>query len=202
MKTNNPDAKNRILTAAIKVFAEKSFEGSRVDEIAQGAKVPKSLIYYHFKSKDEILEVLAQQFLTEYLELIQVAEQDTHQSKVGEMRKRHDDLYSEFQRRNADLIRIMLIDSLKKSNKKPIVFHIVEKMIEAEMKFPAFKDDHTYERQERMVAEFFTNIIPSYAYICFSEAWTEYFKIEKASLDMVFGQVMIESHGAYHKNHK
>ena len=201
MRKNNPDARNRIMKAAIKVFAEKSFEGSRIDEIAIEAQVPKSMIYYHFKSKDEILEVLTQNFLQEYLNLIKVAEEDTHQTKAVEMKKRFENLYSSFQERNADLIRIILIDSLKKSNEKPLVFRIVEKMIETEMKFPIYKDGQNYDYQERVVAEFFTNIIPNYAYICFSEAWAEYFNTNKGDLDNIFNNVMIESHGAYHKYH-
>lgn len=202
MRKNNPDAKDRILKSAIKVFAEKSFEGSRVDEIAREASVPKSLIYYHFKSKDEILEVLVQSFLEEYLELIKVAENDTHQTKEKEMKKRFENLYSGFQERNADLIRIILIDSLKKSNKKPIVFPIVEKMIEMEMKFSINQEGHGYDYRERLVAEFFTDIMPNYAYFCFSETWCDYFNIEKKTLDDIFNNVMVESHGAYHKYHK
>lgn len=202
MRKNNPDAKDRILKAAIKVFAEKSFEGSRVDEIAKEANVSKSLIYYHFKSKDEILEVMVHSFLEEYLDLIKVAEVDTHQTKEKEMKKRFENLYSGFQEKNADLIRIILIDSLKKSNKKPIVFRIVEKLIEMEMKFSINQDGQIYDYQERLVAEFFTDIMPNYAYICFSEAWTEYFNIKKSDLDDIFSNAIIASHGAYHKYHK
>lgn len=58
-RKNIPDAKNRILQAAIKIFAEKSFEGSRVEEIGSGSECaevfdllpflkvkPKSLRYW------------------------------------------------------------------------------------------------------------------------------------------------------------
>lgn len=64
-----PDARQRILDAAVSVFAEKSFEGSRIDEIAKEANVPKSLIYYHFRSKDEMLDVLMNGFIRDYEEL-------------------------------------------------------------------------------------------------------------------------------------
>ena len=57
-RTYSPNAKGRILDMAKEIFAKKGFDGSRVDEIAKAAKVPKSLIYYHFKSKDAILEEL------------------------------------------------------------------------------------------------------------------------------------------------
>lgn len=202
IKKNIPDAKNRILQAAIQVFAEKSFEGSRVDSIAKEANVPKSVIYYHFKSKDEILEILIQNFVREYLDLIAVAENDTHQSKAQELKDRIPNQYAQFMENNADLIRIMLIESLKKSNDKPVVFKIVEALIKKESTFSGLENWNGYDKQERLVAEFFTNIIPNYAYICFRDAWTDYFAIKPEGLSKIFTKVFMETHGAYHKYHE
>lgn len=50
------EARERIINAAIKLFSEKGFDGTRVNEIAAAAKVNKALIYYYFKSKEEILD--------------------------------------------------------------------------------------------------------------------------------------------------
>lgn len=36
------------------LFAEKGFDGARVDKLAEMAKVNKALIYYYFKSKEAI----------------------------------------------------------------------------------------------------------------------------------------------------
>ena len=144
-RKNLPDAKNRILQAAIKIFASKSFEGSRIDEIAQEAKVPKSLIYYHFKSKDEILEILIHGFINEYTELLRIAERDTHQTKVAQMTERRQ-YYKYFFIRNADLVRIIFMDSLKKSNQKPIIYKVVEAFIETEEKFAITGTLEGYDR--------------------------------------------------------
>lgn len=57
------DSRSRILTAAEAVFAEKGFDGARVDVIAREAGVNKALIYYYFKSKDAILEELIRRFV-------------------------------------------------------------------------------------------------------------------------------------------
>lgn len=43
-----------ILAAAKKEFAEKGFDGARVDQIAAGAQVNKQLIYYYFANKDTL----------------------------------------------------------------------------------------------------------------------------------------------------
>lgn len=51
--------KERILNVAQKIFAEKGFEATTTQEIADKAKINKAMIYYYFKSKDDLyLEVL------------------------------------------------------------------------------------------------------------------------------------------------
>ena len=61
--TPNIDAKERILTAAIKLFSEKGYDASRVNEIANAANVNKALIYYYFKNKEDILDQLVYSLL-------------------------------------------------------------------------------------------------------------------------------------------
>lgn len=48
----------QILTAAEKLFYERSFDGVGVDEIGKAAGVSGSTIYWHFRGKDEILATL------------------------------------------------------------------------------------------------------------------------------------------------
>jgi TetR/AcrR family transcriptional regulator len=54
-KQNKPsDSYSKILTAARKIFSKEGFDGARMDEIALLANVNKAMIYYHFKSKEEL----------------------------------------------------------------------------------------------------------------------------------------------------
>jgi len=195
---NIPNARERILTAAVKIFAERSYEGSRIDEIAREAQVPKSLIYYHFKSKEEILQVLIDNFIKEYMSLISENTEEEHREKAQELPGRMKDIYYEFGMKNADLVRVILIDSLKKSNEKPVLFQIIEAMIAKEAENTKNTDINI---QERMVAEFFTSFMPNYAYLCFADSWTEYFKIDRKQFDQLYLEVYEETHGAYHKNY-
>lgn len=196
---NIPNAKERILKTAVKIFAERSFEGARIEEIAREANVPKSLIYYHFKSKDEILEVLTANFIEEYVSLLASNSSETHKEKAEELPERMKNVYYEFGQKNDDLVRVMFIDSLKKSKDKPILFKVIDKMIEKEMENTT---DSNYDIQERRIAEFFTSFIPNYAYVCFAESWTRYFQIERGEFDKIFLKVYEETHGAYHKKHE
>jgi TetR/AcrR family fatty acid metabolism transcriptional regulator len=49
------DKRERILKAAIRVFARKGFYATRVSEIAKAAGVADGTIYLYFKNKDDVL---------------------------------------------------------------------------------------------------------------------------------------------------
>jgi TetR/AcrR family fatty acid metabolism transcriptional regulator len=49
------DKRERILRAAVKVFAKNGFHATRVSEVAKAAGVADGTIYLYFKSKDELL---------------------------------------------------------------------------------------------------------------------------------------------------
>lgn len=196
---NIPNARERILEAAVKIFADKSFEGSRIDEIAREAKVPKSLIYYHFKSKDEILEVLTENFIAEYKCIIAAKRGGTHQDKAKELNERMKKVYYEFGQKNADLVRVMLIDSLKKTKEQPVLYRVLDALIEMDREL---NPNEAYDVQERRVAEFFTSFMPNYAYVCFADSWIKYYGVGKDRFDELYLKTYIASHGAYHDNHK
>ena len=58
----NPSTENetltKILNAAREVFSKDGFNGARIDRIAKVASVNKAMIYYHFKSKEELYEAV------------------------------------------------------------------------------------------------------------------------------------------------
>ena len=53
--TASGDKRERILRAAIRVFARKGFYATRVSEIAKSAGVADGTIYLYFKNKDDVL---------------------------------------------------------------------------------------------------------------------------------------------------
>ena len=59
-------SKEKIIKAAIKVFAAKGYDGTSMDGIAQAARLTKPMIYYHFKNKKDLylylLETHAERF--------------------------------------------------------------------------------------------------------------------------------------------
>lgn len=195
---NLPDARKRILQSATKVFAEKSFEGSRIEEISKVANVPKSLIYYHFKNKEEILNVLMENFLAELASLLHDVKTHTHSDKAENIAYRLEDHYYNFAIENTELIRIILIESLKKSTEVPEVFKIIKLFIENDSQL--IKNDSDYHENERLVSEFFTVIMPIFSYLCFRDRWCDYFAMDKEDLHNLCLKSISEAHGAYHKS--
>lgn len=49
------ETSKRILTQAIKVFLEKGYHGATIDDVCRAAGVTKGSIYWHFKSKEDLL---------------------------------------------------------------------------------------------------------------------------------------------------
>jgi AcrR family transcriptional regulator len=57
--------REEILRAGLKVFAQKGFDAATMDDIALELEATKGLLYYHFKTKDDLLrEILARNELT------------------------------------------------------------------------------------------------------------------------------------------
>ena len=52
------DRRQQILAAAVRVFAERGYESSRVGDIASSAGVAYGLVYHYFDSKDAVLEAV------------------------------------------------------------------------------------------------------------------------------------------------
>ena len=56
------NTKDQILSASLKLFSEKSYHGASIREIAKAVNIRESAIYNHFKSKEEILSAIVNNF--------------------------------------------------------------------------------------------------------------------------------------------
>ena len=57
------DTEAQILEAAKKVFLRKGFDGARMQEIADEAKINKSMLHYYFRSKEFLFERIMRESL-------------------------------------------------------------------------------------------------------------------------------------------
>ena len=66
-----PDKRKLILDAAIKVFADKGYHGSRVSDIAREAGIAYGLVYHYFRNKEEILRTIFEERWSGFLEALE-----------------------------------------------------------------------------------------------------------------------------------
>lgn len=61
----------KILNSAAQVFHEKGYDGTRMQEIADKAKINKGLLHYYFKTKDSLFESIFSMALRKMIAQIQ-----------------------------------------------------------------------------------------------------------------------------------
>lgn len=135
--------KNKILTAAIEIFAEKGKHGARMEEIAARAKINKAMVYYYFNSRDNLYrEALKQSFLNihQYFASIlkQIASDSiAHEKKLELLIKSFFRLYTE----NPDMTRLFL---LAFTNEPDVVAQVITEL----------KTEHEMSNPQKMMAIF------------------------------------------------
>jgi AcrR family transcriptional regulator len=89
MKTlQSRDTSKRILTQAMKMFLEKGYHGTSIDEITQAAGVTKGALYWHFKSKEDLLKRIVEEFEKRFLDGLIQAVGKVQGSIVDKIEKR------------------------------------------------------------------------------------------------------------------
>jgi TetR/AcrR family fatty acid metabolism transcriptional regulator len=85
-KARRGDKRQRIIEAAVKVFAEKGFYNAKVSEIARASGVANGTIYLYFRNKDDILISLFEEEMKRIIERMK-AEIEREQGAVRKIEK-------------------------------------------------------------------------------------------------------------------
>jgi len=100
------DRRRQILTAAVKVFAEKGFHEARVGDIAEEAGIAYGLVYHYFASKEALLETI---FRTTWAEMLaRVEEVEAAGVPAAEAVRQVTALLLRTWRRDPDLVRVLV----------------------------------------------------------------------------------------------
>jgi AcrR family transcriptional regulator len=65
--TKDENLKEKILAESIKAFLTRGFRGTTTRELTDAAGVAKGTLYWHFKSKEEILDGILEKFNQEFI---------------------------------------------------------------------------------------------------------------------------------------
>ncbi len=198
-------AREKILTVATSLFAEKGFDAATVGEIAAKAKVNKALIYYYFKSKDDLLAKIFDNFMGESLARFQELFRKMKSEEVFDSRDRVDKIMRVllgFMMENEEVLKLMLMESIK--GKKDPFLEIMKKQTgeelvglvdEAKDKGITLDEDVT----QMYMTEFFTGSIPIMMYIVYRNRWAKFFGVDKEVLDKMFVNAFDETHIEHHR---
>lgn len=85
-KENAETTRIAILDEAVRLFAEKGVAETSLEEIARAAKVTRGAIYWHFKNKMEIFDVLHEQLYTPLSDMILCDMKIDHPYPLQQMR--------------------------------------------------------------------------------------------------------------------
>ena len=74
MDERRTGTREQIRTLALELFAERGYDATSLREIAEQLGITKAAVYYHFKTKEELLASLVDDFLAEIDELVNWAQ--------------------------------------------------------------------------------------------------------------------------------
>lgn len=70
------ERKNEILDIAEMLFTQKGFDGTSTNEILEAAKIARGTLYYHFKSKEDIMDALIERHSSRLLKAAKEISED------------------------------------------------------------------------------------------------------------------------------
>jgi AcrR family transcriptional regulator len=186
--------KQKILTEAEKLFAVKGFEGTGIEEIARNVGIRKSVIYYHFKNKEQILQTMLDGFVARGVAF----KKSFFERYAGNFMERLDVIMEEmieFMEENRRIVTILLMESIKNPQQVPLL-ELWNFQSPAAQEVVASAEAHhidtvkAFDRDlEGMHEAFFMLSLPLVGYTVFSDRWCERygFDRDKSRKDFVDG---------------
>ena len=192
------DIRERILQAALKLFARKGYDGTTTKDLANAAKVAEGTLFRYFPSKKAILIEVATSGWIEILTdlLTELSEMGSYQAISQVMRRRMINMHE-----NADLLRVCFIEAQHHSElRERIQSEVIEKMTDvAEAFFETAMSKGIYrEMSPKIVAQVFLGM---FAIAGFStETIIDPEASPKAKQEMAEGIADIFLHGVLNKD--
>jgi AcrR family transcriptional regulator len=182
------DSKDRILNAAEELFSNQGYDGTSVSGIAEKAGVNKALIYYYFKSKEDILQCL---FTTLLDDITNVLIRDV-MKEVGVMEegsffneqflKAMTSKYLEFFIERRNIMRVMVTESLKNGANAFLLFKFTDVLNSEQAKaiFSSLEKRGikvNLNKNSLSVGKFFMGFIPMINFAIYYDQWKYYYNM-------------------------
>lgn len=190
MGDKGQQTKEGILRAAVTLFAEKGFEGAGIRELAGRAGVPQSLLYYHFRNKEAILQELIEAV---FREMEQVFREILDASRPGEwnyagMALRLEELF----RNRREEIRIVFSVALRSPElRQGLLGHLVDFQAR-NLKILESHGIKVHNREKMLMERFFFGFGPFFLFLFFREQWLELEHVTPENCSTLFRELMTE----------
>ncbi len=202
-KMDGEKTKKKILQVAEGLFSEKGFNGASISMIAKAAGVNKALIYYHFRDKNDLIVSLFRSIVQELADYVDhsFSSVDPQDQEIDIIEKIKGEI--QFLEKRKGILSVLLMESLKTRDKNNFLFKCSEIVINHEFegfmkKMKAQKKARFPEKQQYLVYEFFTGVLPLVAFVALKDKWCEYFKCDEDKLLEYFLDSFEKSHIAFH----
>jgi len=196
-KTGGDVTKRKILEVSEKLFSEQGYDKTSIEEIAKSVGINKATIYFHFKSKNEIMNTLFKTLIEELNERLRPSvKEDMSNIELTEKLR----MEIEFVSQHEKIMTVMLMESLKKGNENNFLFKCAELTMDDDLHSSVVNresgtDGLTQEEKQRFyVHEFFTGFVPFIIFVIFRKRWASYFKVKDKKLFEYFMDSFKRSH--------
>ncbi|MGC8765374.1 MAG: TetR/AcrR family transcriptional regulator [Brevinematia bacterium] len=175
--------REKILRTAEALFAKKGYDATSVEEIANKAKVTKSLIYYYFKSKKDILKSMFKDFEFELLDVKKRAFKILFSTGSGyryeeKLREILIQITFPFLEKWKNVIKIALVEEIKYFSKGPIFTYFDFNLKIASELYEKYNLKMELSDEQKTV-DFFVIFLPIIGYSVFVDEWCAHYKFDR-----------------------
>ena len=181
------ETRNRILEVAEDLFAGKGFDATGIDEIAKSAEITKSVIYYHFKNKDDIRTTLIRRFIDEIMDLKRQRSVEFVQGEVSI----DDSIIGmiDFFKEHEKTVRILMMQSMTDSSRNPLL-NLWDQNIGIARQYRQILFGEPFEEhaKDNFLDVYFLALVPLLSYFAFADNWCAHYGLERTEADRIFAR--------------
>jgi AcrR family transcriptional regulator len=184
----------KILKAAGTVFSQKGYDAARVEEIVRMAGVNKALLFYHFKSKENIFHELIRESMKEMVGVLKDrigGISDRTPERIG----RFMEGMMEFLLSQKSLLKMLMIEAIKDGDQHHFFMDFMDPVLTTLRENRSKDGSHVNEAEYKMKL-FYVSIAPIVTYIVLGDKWSEFYGVSRKKTDILFTRFMKETQSA------
>jgi AcrR family transcriptional regulator len=181
------DTAHRILEISEKLFAERGFDATGIEAIAREVGISKSVIYYYFKNKKEILAILIQNSCQEILQIL-AREDPTELLKTPETYLTK--IYNYWLSR-ISIAKIITAESLKRQTGDIPLIAYWDELFHLN---PNYTEGRNHPVESVM---FFLSFLPTITYAIFLNDWCKHYELNQDEYQILIRQQLTEASTQY-----